>query len=163
MEMVSFFTCFSFSSVTFSQFSFQQSTSLCACNRPMTQTMTHLYWLKKKKSFHRHVVSSDHVPHVPCSQARQSYGERGLPGRITIHCRGYIGRCGPRRAEGFSGSRATSGSVRESRVCCQTAGQLANGRGQLGGHDLRKFRRSRAGSKSRMSSGGSSKWSTVRR
>ena len=50
----------------------------------MTLTVARLF-LAQEKSFHRHLVPSDNVPHVPCSQARQSNGERGLPSRSTIH------------------------------------------------------------------------------
>ena len=44
----------------------------------MTLTMTDLHWLKKK-------LPSSPSDFIPCSQARQSNGDRGLPGRIAIH------------------------------------------------------------------------------
>ena len=84
MEMMSSFTWFLSVQLFFSQLSLQQFTDQCTCNSTYDPDNDSSI-LAQEKSFHRHLVSSDHVPHVPCSQARQSYGERGLPGRRTIH------------------------------------------------------------------------------
>ena len=54
-------------------------------------------------------------------------------------CLGFPGWCWLQRGEVFYGLRATTGSVRGSHECCRFAGRFANGRGQLGGHDLRVF------------------------
>ena len=61
-----------------------------------------------------------------------------------------------------SGSRTTAGCVQEPLVCSEVAGQSASGRGQLGGHDLRRFA-GRAVSESRMSQEDSSRETSGRR